>query len=135
MGLFDALDMAVSGARVSRVWIDAIADNVANINTDRPGDAEPFRARMVQVAAVERGSGRPGGARVVSIQDRPGQTALVYDPYNPIADERGLVAKAHVDLGVEMTNLLIANRSYQANLRVVEHARDTYRSALQIGSR
>ena len=40
-----------------------------------------------------------------------------------------------VDLGVEMTNLLIANRSYQANLRVIEHARDSYKSALQIGSR
>lgn len=135
MGLFGAIDAATSGARVSRVWLDAISDNVANMNTERPGNAEPFRARMVRVEAVDREPGGVGGARVVAIQSRPGDAALVYDPTNPIADENGLVARPNVDLGVEMTNLLIANRSYQANLRVVEHARDTYRSALQIGSR
>jgi flagellar basal-body rod protein FlgC len=99
MGLFGAIDAATSGAHVSRVWLDAISDNVANVNTDRPGDEEPFRARMVRVTSIDRGR-------------------------NPV-----------VDLGVEMTNLLIANRSYQANLRVIEHARDSYKSALQIGSR
>jgi len=135
MSLFGAIDTATSGANVSRVWLDAISDNVANINTDVPGDQEPFRARMVRVAAVDRADNGTGGARVVAINDRPGDPALVYDPTNPIADARGLVAKPVVDLSVEMTNLLIANRSYQANLRVVEHARDTYRSALQIGAR
>lgn len=136
MGLFGAIDAATSGAHVSRVWLDAISDNVANVNTDRPGDEEPFRARMVRVTSIDRGrNGGVGGAAVVAIQNRGGDPALVYDPDNPIADEFGRVAKPVVDLGVEMTNLLIANRSYQANLRVIEHARDSYKSALQIGSR
>jgi flagellar basal-body rod protein FlgC len=46
-GMFGALDRASSGAHVSNVWMDAIADNVANVNTVRPAGQEPFRARQV----------------------------------------------------------------------------------------
>jgi flagellar basal-body rod protein FlgC len=38
-----------------------------------------------------------------------------------------------VDLGGQMTDLLIANRAYQANLRTVESAREAYQSALRLG--
>jgi flagellar basal-body rod protein FlgC len=135
MGMFNAFDAAVSGATVSRVWIDAISDNVANVNTARNPNDEPFRARMVEVNAVARGQNEAGGARVVAIRDRQGDPVLALDPSNPLADDRGRIAMPVVDLGVEMTNMLIANRAYQANVRVIEQARDVYRSALQIGSR
>lgn len=135
MALFGALDTAVSGATVSRVWLDAISDNVANVNTIRRTSEEPFRARMVVVAANERKFGEPGGVRVTRILDRPGEPPWVYDPTHPYADERGYVIRPHVELSVEMTNMILATRSYQANLRMLETARDTYRSALQIGTR
>jgi flagellar basal-body rod protein FlgC len=117
------------------VWLDAISDNIANINTVRAPDQEPFRARMVQVTAKSRAAGEAGGAEIVSISDRQGDPNWIYDPTHPLADERGYVLGANVDLSVEMTNMLIANRSYQANLRMVEVATDTYRSGLQIGRR
>jgi flagellar basal-body rod protein FlgC len=132
--LFGALDAAASGATVSRVWMDAISDNVANINTITATNQEPFRARMVVANEVTRGVGQAGGVATVGIQLRQGDGEKVYDPTHPLADAQGYVVRPNVDLSVEMTNMLIANRSYQANIRVVETARDTYRSALKIGS-
>jgi flagellar basal-body rod protein FlgC len=133
--MFDAMDTAVSGATASRVWLDAIADNVANINTVHPAGEEPFKARLVYM--TERRDSDGAGAGVVATTVVPGGdgSTMVYDPAHPYADENGNVAMANVDLGAEMTNLLVAQRSYQANLRVIEQARDAYRSALQIGSR
>lgn len=135
MALFGALDAAASGMTVSRVWLDAISDNLANVNTVVAPGQEPFRARMVQVAAVDRTDGAPGGARVAAIQDRPGEPNYLYDPSHPLAGPDGYVLGANVDMSVEMTNMLIASRSYQANLRMVEVATDTYRAGLQIGRR
>jgi flagellar basal-body rod protein FlgC len=135
MGMFNAIDAGVSGATVSKVWLDAISDNVANLNTVRPAGQDPFRARMVVVSEKLRTGGAAGGAEVTQILSRPGDPEKVYDPTNPLADERGYITRPNVDLGVEMTNMLIAQRSYQANLRTVEQARDMYRSALQIGAR
>ena len=135
MALFGALDAAVSGATVSRVWLDAISDNVANINTIRATSEEPFRARMLVVNEVARQSGQPGGVRTVRIAERGGEPELLYDPSHPLADEDGNVQRPSVDMSVEMTNLLIANRTYQSNLRVIEIARSTYQSALRIGAR
>lgn len=135
MALFGALDAAVSGATVSRVWLDAISDNVANINTIRATDEEPFRARMVVVNENARQLGETGGVHTVRIQDRQGEPEMVYDPSHPLADENGNVLRPNVEMSVEMTNLLIANRTYQSNLRVIEIARATYQSALRIGAR
>ncbi len=135
MALFNALDAASSGLTVSRVWLDAISDNVANVNTVRGPNDEPFRARMVKVAAIERSDGGPGGARVTAIEDRPGDANWLYDPSHPLAGPDGYVQAANVDLGVEMTNMLIAQRSYQANLRMVTVATETYRAGLSIGRR
>jgi flagellar basal-body rod protein FlgC len=135
MALFGALDAAVSGATVSRVWLDAISDNVANINTIRGTDQEPFRARMVVVNENARKLGEAGGVRTIRIEERTGEPEMLYDPSHPLADENGNVLRPNVDMSVEMTNLLIANRTYQSNLRVIEIARATYQSALRIGAR
>ncbi len=131
MGMFSALDTSASGTKVSRIWLDAISDNVANVNTVRPSDEEPFRARLVVAQAFEQGDSR--GARVAGITRREGEAGLAFDPDNPLADERGYVKLPVVDLSEEMTNMLIAQRTYQANLSVLDRARDAYKAALTIG--
>ena len=88
-----------------------------------------------KVGCLDRAPGGTGGAKVTAIRDRPGEPEITYDPTNPLADENGNVARPNVDLSVEMTNMLIANRTYSSNLRVMEVARDMYKSALQIGAR
>lgn len=131
MGLFSALDTSSSGAKVSRIWLDAISDNVANVNTIRPAGEEPFRARLVVASAFESGDSR--GAVVTGITSRKGDPDIVFDPDHPLADEKGYVTRPKVDLTEEMTNMMIAQRSYQANLSVMDRVRDSYKAALAIG--
>ncbi len=135
MGMFSALDSSVSGAKVSRIWLDAISDNVANVNTVRPFDEDPFRARLVVAQSYDDGTNR--GAQVAGIVSSNEEAALVWDPSNPYADQdgptAGMVKRPVVDMSVEMTNMMIAQRSYQANLSVIDRVRDSYKAALSIG--
>jgi flagellar basal-body rod protein FlgC len=129
MGMFGALDAASSGASLGRVWMDVIADNVANVNTVRPAGEEPFRAAKV-VAQSQDGL---AGVRVRDLVLTGGDPEVTYDPDNPLADGQGYVTRPKVDLSEEMTNMLIANRMYAANLSVMQQAKDSYQAALQIG--
>ena len=131
--LFNSLDIAMSGAIVSRTWMDAISDNVANVNTVRPADEEPFRARLIVARSERTADGTPRGVEVDSVLLSGGDPALVYDPNHPFADENGLVTRPVVDLGQQMTDLVLASRSYEANLSVIDRVRDTYMAALRIG--
>jgi len=131
--LFRALDIAMSGAQLSRTWMDAIADNVANSNTVRPAGEEPFRARLVAARALEARDGSGMGVAVDSILLSNAQPTLTYDPTNPLADEAGMVTRPVVDMGQQMTDLILASRSYEANLSVVDRVRETYMAALRIG--
>jgi len=137
MGLFGAIQTSGSGMRVFRTWIDAVSDNLANINTARSTDQEAFRARYVEAAAVEYGdAGQPGvggGVRVNAIRHGDAEGRLVHDPDHPLADEEGYVRMPDIDMGEQMTNLIVAQRGYQANVAVIERARDAYQQALQIG--
>ncbi len=130
MGMFAALDSSSSGAKVSRIWLDAISDNVANVNTIRPAGEDPFRSRLVIAQSYSRGDNR--GAEVAGIVLSGGEADLVFDPDHPYADPKGYVRRPRVDLSEEMTNMLIAQRSYQANLSVLDRVRDAYKAALSI---
>lgn len=135
MAFFQAIDNAVSGANLSRFWLDAISDNVANINTIRPADEEPFRARLLVAEAVRGASGERQGVRVREFLTDQSDPAKYWSPDNEYADEKGLVTRPVVDLTVEMSNMIIASRSYQANLSVIDRVRDSYMAALRIGQR
>lgn len=133
MGMFGALDTAVTGVNVSGTWLDAISGNVANLNTVRSGDEEPFRASMLEVQSVNSSNGVGAGVRVSRVLHKTGEPDLFYDPQNPLADENGNVARPVVDMAEEMTNMMIASRAYQANLSVMDRVRDSYLKALEIG--
>lgn len=131
--LFNSMDIAMSGASLSRMWMDAISDNVANVNTVRPGDEEPFRARLVVARSVRDANGVAHGVTLDEIIESEASAQQTYDPSNPLADENGLVTRPVVDLGQQMTDLILASRSYEANLSVIDRVRDTYMAALRIG--
>jgi flagellar basal-body rod protein FlgC len=133
MGLFDIFAISGSGVAVQRQWMDAIADNLANINTTRRTSETAFQARYVVAAPNDGQGGSPGGAHVAGIALGDPVGRLVSDPGNPLADAQGMVRRPDIDLGDQMTDLLIAQRSYQANLAVVQRATDAYQAALQLG--
>lgn len=128
--MFRALNTAASGVTLSRVWMDATSDNVANVNTVRPAGEEPFRARLV----VAQSRTALNGVEAAAIREKGGEPEVVYDPDNPLADEQGYVTRPQVDLTEEMTNMMMSQRLFQANLQVMQQARDSYSAALRIGS-
>ena len=134
MAVFDTLGIAGSSLLVHRKWLDAVSDNMANINTVNPFDQDAFRERFVVAQAVDYGSGE-GGVRVARAEFGDPEGRVVYEPDHPLANEEGYVRYPDIDMGDQMVQLLMAQRGYQANLAVVERATNAYQAALQLGKR
>ena len=126
---FDAIGIASTGLTVNRKWLDAVSDNLANINTVKPTDGDAFRARYV---VAQEGAGVSGvyvkGAAYGNAEGR-----MVYEPDHPLADDKGYVRYPDIDMASQMGQLIMAQRAYQANAAVVDRARETYSAALEIG--
>lgn len=132
MAIFDTLGISGSGLMTHRKWLDAVSDNIANINTVNPAGQDAFRERFVVAQSVDYGSGE-GGVRVARVEFGDAEGRMVYQPDHPLADEEGYVRYPDIDLGDQMTQMMIAQRGYQANLAVVERATNMYQAALQLG--
>ena len=75
----------------------------------------------------------PGwGSRSTPSSCGPAAGQIEYDPTNPVANAQGDVEYPVVDLGTEMTDLVQAQTSYQANAEVMSHATDAYQAILDI---
>jgi len=135
--LFPTFHTAGSGLGVFRTWMDAVSDNMANLNTVRPTSESAFQARFVVANAIGTGqealTGGAAGAQVTGISFGDANGRLMHDPTNPLADADGMVRYPDIDMGDQMTQLMIAQRGYQANLAVIDRARDAYQQALSIG--
>jgi len=134
MAVFDTLGIAGSSLMVHRKWLDAVSDNMANINTVNPYDQDAFQERLIVAQAVDYGSGE-GGVRVARAEFGSAEGRIVYEPDHPLANEEGYVRYPDIDMGDQMVALIMAQRGYQANLAVVERATNAYQAALQLGKR
>lgn len=129
MTIFGAIGIASTGLTVHRKWLDAVSDNLSNVNTARSTAEDAFQARYVQVREM---SG--GGVQVVGAVLSGGTDGrLVYEPDNLLADEDGYVRYPDIDTASQMTQLIMAQRGYQANAAVVDRAKEAYQAALAIG--
>ena len=131
--VFGAIDTAGSGLVVYRKWLDAVSDNIANINDVRPTSGPAFQAKYV--VAQANNYGQAGGVSVAGIALGNAQGRVSYQPDHPLADANGMVRLPDIDLSDQMTQLILAQRGYQANLAVVDRAHDAYTQALTLGTR
>jgi flagellar basal-body rod protein FlgC len=132
MTVFGALGIAGSGLVTHRKWLDAVSDNIANINDATSTDKSAFQERMVQAQAVDYGTGN-GGVQVAGVTFGSAQGRVVHEPDNPLADKDGNVRYPDIDLGDQMTQMMMAQRGYQANLSTMQAATQSYQAALQLG--
>ena len=130
--LFGAIGIAGTGVTVYRKWLDAVSDNLANMNDAKPTSEAAFQARYVIAQAANYGRG-DGGVQVGGTALGNPNGRLVYEPANPLADQSGYVRYPDIDLGSQMGQLIMAQRGYEANLSVVDRAKDAYEAALNIG--
>ena len=128
MGAFDMLAIANTSLGMHQTWLDALADNIANVNTIRRTSQKAFQAQMVIA------NSRPGGGvdvAGIALGDPAGR--MISDPTSPLADADGYVRAPDIDMASQMSQLVMAQRGFQASVQVTKNAQDTYNSALQIG--
>ena len=130
MGAFDMLRIANSSLGMHQTWLDALAHNIANASTVRATSENAFQEQMVVASA------RPdGGVDVSGIELGDAEGILQHAPDHPLADADGMVRAPGMDMSVQMTSLVQAQRGFQASVQVTRTAQDTYTAALQIGQR
>jgi flagellar basal-body rod protein FlgC len=132
MTLFDTFGISGSGLTVYRKWLDAVSDNIANLNTVTRTSENAFQARYVIAKSVDYGNG-VGGVEVAGAAFGSKDGRLVSEPTNPLADKDGMVRYPDIDLSSQMTQLIMAQRGYQANLSVIDRAKASYEAALTLG--
>lgn len=129
MGIFSAFHINSSGMTAQRYRMDIISENVANANTTRTADGTPYRRKVVtfeqrgeKVGSFSQvfnnvNEGYKGqGVKVRKVsEDTWNDMVKAYDPSHPDADENGYVTYPNVNIVTEMTNLIDASRSYEAN--------------------
>jgi len=132
-GIFGAMGIAGTGLNVYRKWLDAVSDNIANMNNASATNSDAFQARYIVAQAVEYGGGTEGVQVGGAVLSGKTEGRMVFEPDHPLADAEGYVKYPDIDLGDQMSQLMMAQRGYQANLAVVDRAKDAYQSALQLG--
>ncbi|MGB3731779.1 flagellar basal body rod protein FlgC [Microbacterium sp.] len=126
---FDAIGIAGTGMTLHRKWLDALSDNIANINTAVATSDAAFRERYI----LAQTSPDSPGAYVAGAAFGSPEGRLVHQPDHPLADADGYVRYPDIDLGSQMSQLIMAQRGYQASAGTVDRARNAYEAALQIG--
>ncbi|WP_295656335.1 flagellar basal body rod protein FlgC [uncultured Nocardioides sp.] len=128
MGAFESLRIANTSLGMHQTWLDALANNIANANTMTSTDRDAFQAQMLIARA------RPdGGVDVAGIAESDPEGRMVLSPDHPLADEAGYVRAPEMDMGSQMSQLVMAQRGFQAAVSVTKYAQDGYSAALQIG--
>jgi flagellar basal-body rod protein FlgC len=122
------IDIAISGLRVQGKQMEIISSNVANARTSDAGKGEPYR----RLEAMFKSDDDLGGVKLDKIITDMSDFIEVLDPGNPLADETGYVAMPNVSLPVEMINLNIATRMYQANVAVLKRYQQIMETTLEL---
>jgi flagellar basal-body rod protein FlgC len=147
MGMFSAFDISASGLTAQRYRMDVISENVANANTTRTADGTPYVRKVVTFET--KGSNNSfssvlgtvsknyvgQGVKVSAVhEDTETEMNMVYDPSNPDADENGYVTYPNVNTITEMTNLIDASRSYEANATAFNASKSMALKGLEMGN-
>ena len=137
--MFPVFETAGSALTTHRIWMNAIADNLANINTVTSTSDAAYQERFIIAQEIPGSANNPvgvgGGVAPVKVEFGDPKGIVYYDPQHPLADKDGLVRRPDVNLSDQMTNLILAQRAYQLNLAVVDRAKDAYQQALTINGR
>ena len=134
--LLGAVNAAASALDAQRARMEVAVSNLANAESTRGADGQPYRRREVVLEAepAEPFSGQieAAGVRVADVVEDQSPFRRRYEPSHPDADAEGFVAVPNVDVPEEMVNMLGAARAYQANLTAMGLIRDTVQRALEL---
>jgi flagellar basal-body rod protein FlgC len=138
--LSSAITASASALSAERTRIEAAVSNMANAESTRGPDGQPYRRRDVLLAAdhsasFESALGQAGavGVKVAGVVEDQTPFRRRYEPSHPDADAQGFVMLPNIDPQNEMVDLIGATRAYQANLTAIGLIRDLVQKSLELG--
>lgn len=145
MSFMNGMNVSASGMTAQRLRMDIISQNIANVKTTRDENGQVYRRKTVVFAEKgtepfatvlnsKTGTRAGNGVKVTEIaEDTKTPLDLVYDPSHPDADEDGYVAYPNVNPVTEMTDLIDASRSYEANVTAFNASKNMALKGLEVG--
>jgi len=134
-----------SGMAAQRMRMNTIASNIANINTTKTPEGGPYRRKDVvfesmpdaknfgEIISATDPQASVQRVQVTDVLSDKKAPLLKYEPDHPDANPDGYVAYPNINLMEEMTNMIQASRSYEANVSALQASKDMALSALEIG--
>ena len=140
MRLVPGADTTVSALNAERLKLEAISQNIANANVTRTPEGGPYQRKEVifesvinQALKTEQSQGMTASMVHAKVQnDNSGEGPKIYDPDHPDAVD-GYVQMPNVNIHEEMVDMILASRSYEANLAAIKYGRKMVTQTLSIG--
>ena len=138
---FNTLRISASGLSAERLRMDTIASNIANVNTTRGEDGQPYKRKIAvfqenldRAIDVQTGQAKEKllGVKAVGIEEDQSPLRRVYDPTNPDADAEGYVNMPNVNILNEMADMIASTRAYEANVNAMNAEKGMFSKALEI---
>lgn len=143
--MMNGLNISASGMTAQRLRLDIISQNIANVSTTEDENGKVYTRK--EVVFAEKGSSNSFSDVLDSACDKMGNGVKVtkivddtktplrkeYDPSNPKADEDGYVSYPNVNVVQEMTDMIDASRSFEANVTAFNATKNMALKALEIG--
>ncbi len=133
MSLFNIFDVAGSAMNAQSQRLNTVASNLANADSATSANGQPYKAKQVVFAAVPVGQAGATGVNVAQVIEDPSPMKVVFDPKNPLADEKGYVTMPNVNVVEEMVNMISASRSYQSNVEMLNTTKTLLLKTLNLG--
>ena len=143
MSFLDSMNISGSALTATRLRMEVITENMANVNTTRTSSGEPYRRKYVvfqekinDTAFAEffhKPKTTPGGVRVLEIGTDMSEFKYDYNPSHPDADENGYVRMPNVEVVQEMVDMMSAYRAYEANITALNTFKDMALKTLELG--
>lgn len=129
--LDNILNTTASGMSAESIKLNIIASNLANSNSVGTTEESTYRARHAifreiknPIPGIAQGDQAVGGVRVTEVKTGTKALDKRYEPNNPMANSEGFVYVTDVNAVREMTNMIEASRSYQANVEIMNSTKN-----------
>ncbi|PKM74467.1 MAG: flagellar basal body rod protein FlgC [Firmicutes bacterium HGW-Firmicutes-16] len=142
MSFSSSLDIVGSALTAERFRTDIITQNIANAQTTKTANGEPYRRQMVEFEEIPLAFSEEldkaksgGGVRVSNVVKSDAEFKLIYDPTNPDANAEGYVQSSNVDTTEEQVDLLAASNAYEANLTALSVVKAMINRTIEMGNK
>ena len=133
MDVNDILAISASALRAERLRLDVISSNLANADSTKAANGQPYRRKEIVLSAASPSFGEVlGGVQVDGIVNDPSPLRQVYDPGNPEANKQGYVTMPNVNPVTEMVDLISASRGYESNVTAMNAAKQMFSKTFDI---